>query len=46
MIILLLALNMTEIVVLTKKRIQTIFPIHIGEEVAETKMTEKYLEFS
>lgn len=43
MIILLLALNMTEIVVLTKKRIQTILPMLIGEEAVVTKPGAKYL---
>lgn len=38
-----LALAKTEIVVLTKSRIQTIMPMMVGEEQVETKTAAKYL---
>lgn len=38
-----LALNKTEVVILTKKRINTIVPIRVGDEQLETKGTAKYL---
>lgn len=36
------ALNKTDIVVITKKRIQTNLPMRVGEEVLETNPTAKY----
>lgn len=38
-----LALSKTEIVILTKKRIQTIIPMRVGEAAVETKPAAKYL---
>lgn len=38
-----LALQKTEIVVLTKKRIETILPLKVGEETVGTKKAAKYL---
>lgn len=38
-----IALQKTEIVILTKKRIQTSLPMWIGDEVVETTPTAKYL---
>lgn len=38
-----LALNKTEIAILTKKRIQPALPMWVGEEVIETKPAVKYL---
>lgn len=38
-----LAVSKTEIVVLTKKRINTILPLRVGEEVVQSKHAAKYL---
>lgn len=38
-----LAVNKTEIVVLTKRRIDTILPMMVGEETVQTKPAAKYL---
>lgn len=38
-----LALSKTEIVILTKKRIDTILPLPVGDEIVNTKPAAKYL---
>lgn len=38
-----LALSKTEIVILTRKRIATIIPMRVGEEIIQTKPAAKYL---
>ena len=38
-----LALSKTEVVVLTKKRIPTVIPVLVRDEVVESKPTVKYL---
>lgn len=38
-----LALGKTEVVVLTKKRIPTVIPVRVGDEVVESKAAVKYL---
>ena len=40
-----LALNKTEVVILTKKRIPTILPLLVGDVIIETKPVAKYLGF-
>ena len=38
-----LGLNKNEVIILTKKRIPTIFPLQIGDVIVETKPVTKYL---
>lgn len=38
-----LALNKTEIVIITKKRINTLMPMHVGNEVVASKPAARYL---
>lgn len=40
-----LAFRKTEIVILTKKRMNTILPLRVGEEIMVTKPATKYLGF-
>lgn len=41
-----LALNKTEIVILTKKRMDVVLPMRLGDEVVVTKLVAKYLGIS
>lgn len=38
-----MALQKTDVVLMTKKHILTMFPVHVGDEMVEIKPTVKYL---